>query len=77
MSGPGPTVSVGETFDARFPTPVRLFATPGIHLLLDEGARGPVLTVSTACASGSTTMGLGADLLRDDRADLVVAGGVR
>jgi 3-oxoacyl-(acyl-carrier-protein) synthase len=39
------------------------------------GARGPMLTVSTACASGATALGLGADLLRDDRADLVVAGG--
>jgi 3-oxoacyl-[acyl-carrier-protein] synthase II len=39
------------------------------------GAGGPVLTVSTACASGATAIGLGADLLRADRADLVVAGG--
>lgn len=39
------------------------------------GARGPMLTVSTACASGATALGLGADLLRDDRADVVVAGG--
>jgi 3-oxoacyl-(acyl-carrier-protein) synthase len=36
---------------------------------------GPALTVSTACASGATALGVGADLLRDDRADLVVAGG--
>ena len=28
------------------------------------GARGPVLTVTTACASGATSLGLGADLLR-------------
>lgn len=39
------------------------------------GARGPVLTVSTACASGATALGVAADLLHDDRADLVVAGG--
>ena len=37
--------------------------------------RGPVLTVSTACASGATALGVGADLLSDDAADLVVAGG--
>ena len=36
---------------------------------------GMSLTVSTACASGATAMGLGADLLRQDMADLVVAGG--
>jgi 3-oxoacyl-[acyl-carrier-protein] synthase II len=34
-----------------------------------------VLTVSTACASGATALGLAADLLHGDRADLVVAGG--
>ena len=38
-------------------------------------ARGPAITVSSACASGATALGLGADLLRDDEADLVVAGG--
>jgi 3-oxoacyl-(acyl-carrier-protein) synthase len=33
------------------------------------------VTISTACASGATALGVGADLLRADRADLVVAGG--
>jgi 3-oxoacyl-[acyl-carrier-protein] synthase II len=46
------------------------------HALADWlGARGPVITVSSACASGATALGLGADLLRDGAADLVVAGG--
>ena len=40
------------------------------------GARGPVLTVTTACASGATSLGLGADLLRAGQADVVLAGGV-
>jgi 3-oxoacyl-(acyl-carrier-protein) synthase len=39
------------------------------------GARGPALTVTTACASGATSLGLGADLLRTDQADVVLAGG--
>lgn len=39
------------------------------------GARGPVLTVTTACASGATSLGLGADLVRAGRADVVLAGG--
>ena len=39
------------------------------------GARGPALTVTTACASGATSIGLGADLLRADQADVVLAGG--
>ena len=46
------------------------------HVLADWlGARGPVLTVSAACASGATALGVGADLLREGAADLVVAGG--
>jgi 3-oxoacyl-[acyl-carrier-protein] synthase II len=35
-----------------------------------------VLTVSTACASGATALGVAADLLRAGEADRVVAGGV-
>ena len=49
-----------------------------LDAIVDRGAgavRGPVLTVSTACASGATALGVGADLLSDDAADLVVAGG--
>src|SRR5262249_157798 len=40
------------------------------------GATGPVLTISTACASGATSLGLAADLLRAGSATAVVAGGV-
>ena len=36
---------------------------------------GPVLAVNTACASGANAIGLAADLIREDRADVVLAGG--
>src|SRR5438552_7343355 len=52
-----------------------LYDSPGHALARHLGARGPDLTVSTACASGATALGVGAEWLRDDRADLVVAGG--
>lgn len=39
------------------------------------GARGPVQTVSVACASGTAAVGLGAELIRRDEADSVLAGG--
>lgn len=52
-----------------------LYDAPAHALARRLGARGPVLTTSTACASGSAAIALGADLLREDRADLVVAGG--
>jgi 3-oxoacyl-(acyl-carrier-protein) synthase len=52
-----------------------LYDSPAHTLARRLTARGPVLTVSTACASGATALGVGADLLNDDAADLVVAGG--
>ncbi len=52
-----------------------LYDSPAHNLARWLGARGPVLTVSTACASGATALGLGADLLRQGLADAVVAGG--
>jgi 3-oxoacyl-[acyl-carrier-protein] synthase II len=44
-------------------------------LALEHGARGPVSTVSVACASGSAAIGLGAQWIREGRADRVLAGG--
>jgi 3-oxoacyl-[acyl-carrier-protein] synthase II len=52
-----------------------LYDGPGHALARRLGARGPELTVSSACASGATALGIGAEWLRADRADLVVAGG--
>jgi 3-oxoacyl-[acyl-carrier-protein] synthase II len=52
-----------------------LYDSPALALARRLDARGPVLTVSTACASGATALGLAADLLRARRADLVIAGG--
>jgi 3-oxoacyl-(acyl-carrier-protein) synthase len=52
-----------------------LYDSPAERLAAWLGARGPVLTISTACASGATALGVGADLVREHRADLVIAGG--
>jgi 3-oxoacyl-[acyl-carrier-protein] synthase II len=52
-----------------------LYDAPGHGLARWLGARGPVVTVSTACASGATALGLGAEMLRRREADAVVAGG--
>ncbi|MFF8193121.1 beta-ketoacyl-[acyl-carrier-protein] synthase family protein [Streptomyces bobili] len=42
---------------------------------LDLGLHGPSFAVSTACASGTTALGLALDLLRAGRCDVVLAGG--
>jgi 3-oxoacyl-[acyl-carrier-protein] synthase II len=49
---------------------------PTRHLASWLGATGPVLTISTACASGATSLGLAADLLQAGAATAVLAGGV-
>src|SRR5438445_839718 len=52
-----------------------LYDSPAHALARRLGARGPVLTVSTACAAGAAALGIGADLLRAGAADTVIAGG--
>lgn len=56
-----------------------LMAMP-VHATADAlaavfGLRGPRLTVVTACSSSANSVGIGADLIQDDRADVVLAGG--
>ena len=57
------------------PAVAALYDSPAHALARQLGVDGPVMTVSTACASGATALGMAADLLYDDAADLVVAGG--
>ena len=40
-----------------------------------SGARGRVMTISSACASSNSAVGIGADLIRRGELDVVVAGG--
>lgn len=61
---PGPRRAAGALYDA-----------PAEALARRLGARGPVMTLSTACASGATALGLGAELLRAGTVDRVIAGG--
>jgi 3-oxoacyl-[acyl-carrier-protein] synthase II len=42
---------------------------------MDCGARGPSLVTATACASGTTAIATGLDMLRSGRCDVVLAGG--
>ena len=52
-----------------------LYDAPAHRLARWLGARGPAVTVATACASGATALGMGAEMLRRGEADAVVAGG--
>jgi 3-oxoacyl-(acyl-carrier-protein) synthase len=53
-----------------------LYDGPTWNLARWLGVTGPVLTVSTACASGASSLGVAADLVRSGRADVAIAGGV-
>ncbi len=72
-------IEEGERALAEGGPPARLAAalydSPGRTLGRWLGAKGPLLTVSTACASGATALGLAADLLERGAADVAVAGG--
>ncbi|MET9341946.1 beta-ketoacyl-[acyl-carrier-protein] synthase family protein [Nonomuraea sp. NPDC003804] len=48
---------------------------PASEVALLVGAQGPVSTVATACATGATCVGEGMRLIREGRADVVLAGG--
>src|SRR4051812_46006694 len=50
-------------------------STVSSHGAIRFGIRGPVLSVTTACASGATAIIEGARLLNEGAADVVVAGG--
>jgi len=60
------------------PDAYRFHATGSVgdHLAIILGCRGPVLTVSTACSSGTATFKIALELLRSGRATRVLAGGV-
>ncbi|MBP0458782.1 beta-ketoacyl-[acyl-carrier-protein] synthase family protein [Streptomyces bomunensis] len=45
------------------------------YVAIDVGARGPSMVTATACASGTTAIGLARDLLRGGACDIVLAGG--
>ena len=47
----------------------------GGHLAIEMGAQGPSLCVATACATGNHSIGEAFKAIRDDDADLCLAGG--
>ena len=57
--------------------PIRRFlhSNPAEAVARHFGMAGPVQTVVNACSSGTDAVGIGAQWLREDRCDLVLAGG--
>jgi beta-ketoacyl-acyl-carrier-protein synthase II len=68
------------TIKGRKPMPTSLINglpnMPGYYVSLEMGATGPLTTISTACASGTQSIGYGMELIQFGKADVVFAGGV-
>jgi len=45
------------------------------HIAMEHGARGPSLCITTACATGSHSIGEGWRVIRSGDADVIIAGG--
>ena len=55
--------------------PLGMSNAAAAEIAISYGLKGPNMTVSTACSSGSHAIGYGLDLIRMGKADLIVAGG--
>jgi beta-ketoacyl-acyl-carrier-protein synthase II len=58
-----------------FAVPSALPNMPAFHVTQDFGALGPNATITTACATGTQTVGEAALAIRAGRADVILAGG--
>lgn len=56
--------------------PKMLSNTAAGTIAIETGARGPNMTVNTACAAGASAIHMARDLIRAGEAELVIAGGV-
>ncbi|TDD37741.1 beta-ketoacyl-[acyl-carrier-protein] synthase family protein [Saccharopolyspora elongata] len=54
--------------------PMGLLNMAAGQLAIELGVRGPNLTICTACASGTSAIGVARDLIRSGAADIVIAG---
>ncbi len=73
-------MSYAYTYKGRKPLPTvfvnGLPNLPGHHISVEMGSYGPLMTITTACASGTQGIGTGTELIRSGKSDMVFAGGV-
>ncbi|MHA6757140.1 beta-ketoacyl-[acyl-carrier-protein] synthase family protein [Streptacidiphilus sp. PAMC 29251] len=71
-------VKVAEHSGPQFVSPffgsMQMPSAPVAYIGLELGWHGPSITVSSACATGADALATGAQMIREGRADLVLAG---
>lgn len=86
----GSGIGGAETWESEYPAyiakgpsktsplfiPKMLSNTAAGAIAIRAGARGPNLTVNTACAAGASAIHVARDLIRSGQADVMIAGGV-
>ena len=82
IGGVGTLLAEAEKFIARGPrwvsphmVPMMLPDSAPGQIAISFGARGPNMTVVTACASGTNAIGEAAEMIRRGAADVMLAGG--
>jgi 3-oxoacyl-[acyl-carrier-protein] synthase II len=82
VGGLGTLLTEAEVYRARgarrvspFLVPMMLPDAAGGQVAITFGMRGPNLGVSSACATGSNTLGEAAEVIRRGAADVMIAGG--
>ncbi|HEY0700282.1 MAG TPA: beta-ketoacyl-[acyl-carrier-protein] synthase family protein [Micromonospora sp.] len=68
------TLAAGKRSVSAYTSVTMIPSSATAAVAIEAGARGPALTPATACASGTDAIGLGADMIRLGRADVVLAG---
>lgn len=69
---------IGMLRKGRRPHPLSILRiipnAPASHMSIRYGLKGPAFAISSACASGAHAIGVAADLIRNDGADIALAG---
>ena len=84
-SGVGGIITLSEQYsvlDKRGPTRVSPFLIPMMlgdmasgQVSMNIGAKGPNFSVVSACATGADSIGIAAEMIKDERIDVAIAGG--
>ena len=84
-SGVGGIITLSEQYsvlDKRGPTRVSPFLIPMMlgdmasgQVSMSIGAKGPNFSVVSACATGADSIGIAAEMIKDERIDVAIAGG--